>query len=84
MKQGLEKKKLKEDLSNLNETIKKFAASNNPAIDYDQLTSLIIDAITRNLPVQKDIDFSSLLNKMNEFVSGEKIVIQEHSRIFKN
>ena len=75
---------LKEDLSNLNETIKKFAASNNPAIDYDQLTSLIIDAITRNFPVQKDIDFSPLLNKMNEFVSGEKIVIQEQEENERN
>ena len=68
---------LNKNISNLKETLENFVSSYSSALDYSQLTASIVDAISKNLPIQKDIDFSPLLNKINELASSEKTLIQE-------
>jgi len=68
---------LKEEISNLKENLQNNSTPNNITIDHSLLTELIIETISKNLPVEKEIDWSPLLNKMNEFVSGEKLVFED-------
>lgn len=71
-------------IENLKETIENFVSTNNPALDYNQPKASIVDTISANLPIQKDIDISPILNKLNELDSGEKKIIQEHKENERN
>lgn len=75
---------LKVEISKLKETLQNFALPNNTSIDHNQLTELIVGAISKNLPIEKEMDWSPLLNKLNEFVPSENIFTDNRNEKHRN